>query len=129
MSLMTDSFEEFINRFGDNVTILHKIPRTKNGEVLKNDRGRTVYNIKEIPLRCRVKLLKGDEKIVQGGILQDGDGIGLFKLQDGQYINENNRLRIKYTDTIGNDYTCEFKLFKPRFKKTHLICKLKEVEI
>jgi len=127
--MMISVFNHYINRFGKNVTVLHRTPKIINGKEAKNSRGRTIYNITEIPLRCRIKILRGDEKIVQNAILEEGDAIGLFKLSDAQYIIEDNNLIMEYDDMCGNSYKYRFKMYKPVFKTTHLEVKLKRVDM
>lgn len=122
-------FTDYIRLYGDQAKIIHHTPQKIDGKVIKDDRGHTVYNKEEINIQCRVKLLKGDERVIQSGLMEEGDAVGLFQLKDSQYIHERNELILTQQENYGETYHYRFRLTKPVYKKTHITSKLRRLEI
>lgn len=120
----TKTITSLINRLGRLVTIT---TRTDTGT--RDTRGHTVYTETINTTIARVKVMRGHERIIQNNILQTGDAIGLFKLADAGYLNEDSHLYIKDTNTEGDGQSFNFKIGKPVFKETHIECNLRRSEI
>lgn len=58
---MRNPFPSFIKRFGTDVVVTYRTPKVVGGEVVKNDKGRIVYDEEEVELRCNLTVFKGTE--------------------------------------------------------------------
>ncbi len=121
MALNTFSFNQYINRYGDQVTVTYQTPQLdQDGNAVLDERGHKQYTPATVTLQARITILNGTERIVNNSDLQANDGMGKFKLTDAQYLDENTIISIEYgTET----YT--FQMLKPIPKKTHIQCLLR----
>lgn len=126
----TKTITSLINRLGRLVTITTRTPqKDQERNVVKDTRGHPIYTETINTTIARVKVMRGHERIIQNNILQTGDAIGLFKLADAGYLNEDSHLYIKDTNTEGDGQSFNFKIGKPVFKETHIECNLRRSEI
>jgi hypothetical protein len=123
---MRNPFTSFIKRFGTDVVVTHRTPKTVAGEVVKNDKGRIIYDEEEVELRCNLTIFKGTEVFLNNATVQEGDGTGSFLLEDQQYLNENSYLTKTYEDT---GEVLKFKMQKPKRLRTKITVPLKSREI
>ena len=119
--LNTFSVDQYINRYGNKVTVTYLTPQLdENGDVILDERGVKQYDSHDVTLNARITILNGTERIVNNSDLQANDGIGKFKLTDAQYLDENTIISIEY----GAE-TFTFQILKPIPKKTYIQCLLR----
>ena len=125
MASLKAQFNSFINKYGHDVTITCRTPELDdNDEEVLDDRDNNVFIETTATVKARIRIMDGSEKMVNNGILQANDGKGLFRLEDADYLSENNEL----------DYTLQgvsyhFQMLKPIPKETHIEVQLKRREI
>lgn len=90
---MKGAFKTFINRYGEDVTIIHRTPKEDVNGIVKDGKGHILYNEEEIETRARVNFLDGTERFLNNATVQSFDAIALFETSDAEYLNENSRLK------------------------------------
>ena len=122
---MKAQFNSFINQYGEEVTITCRTPELDDeGEEVLDDRDNNVFIETTETTKARIRIMDGSEKMVNNGILQANDGKGLFRLEDADYLSENNEL-----DYTLHGVAYHFQMLKPIPKKTHIEVQLKRREI
>ena len=129
MSDLIETFEEVLNEFGDVITVKCKKAQVLEGKKVRDERGRLIFDEEEIETIARIKLVKGSESIVSNNVLQRGDAIGLFSLEDYPYLTANSEVILKQTLPNGEQIETNFEMVKPIVKKTHVESGLKRIEI
>lgn len=126
----TITMNRMINQHGRLVQVTTRTPQEDpQGEVVRDSRGHTIYDEEVNTVTARVKVLRGGEHLVRNNILQVGDAVGIFKLTDAAYLNEQSYLFIQDTNTLGDGQSFNFKIDKPVFKKTHIEANLRRSEL
>lgn len=120
---MQSAFNKILNRFGKEVTVTHRTPKTDGGEIVKDKDGHPVYDEETVTLKALIRIMKGSERIVENLILEPGEAIGKFKLSDGIYLNKNSSLTADY----GNGLIYNWNMTKPIQKLTHFEVNLKKI--
>lgn len=126
----TITMNRMINQHGRLVQLTTRTPQEdEQGEIVRDSRGHTIYDEEVNTVIARVKVLRGGERLVRNNILQVGDAVGIFKLTDAAYLNEQSYLFIQDTNTLGDGQSFNFKIDKPVFKKTHIEANLRRSEL
>lgn len=88
-----------IELFGEMVEVVTRTPqKDKEGEIIKNRKGRIIYDETTYTIKARIIENKTTESLWNQTIQQKTDAMGLFNLQDNDKLNENSR--VIYHDQI-----------------------------
>lgn len=123
--LNTFSVDQYINRYGNKVTVTYLTPQLdENGDVILDKRGIKQYDSNEVELIARIVISNNSERIINNADMQGSDGFGKFHIKDAQYLNEKSTVT---TSLHGIPYN--FQMLKAIPKRTHIRCPLKMREI
>lgn len=115
--LFSNDFNMFIDRYGTNVTIIHKIPKLdKDGKKAKDAKGHMLFDSEDVDVVAKVNFSEPSNQLWNNLDREAYDGSASFKLKDGQYLNKNSLIKI-YDPDIGS--TSYFTMTSPKKYKTH----------
>ncbi len=95
MNEFEEMFNEYIDEYGKDVQIIHRVPKIVDGQIQKNLAGETICEEPTtIDIKCDLIEKNEYEKTSNVGKLkiQGSYVIGMFKLEDMDYLKEDNQV-------------------------------------
>jgi len=123
---MKAAFEKFLTKHGVDVQVTTRTPQLDTDGIteLTDTDGQPIYDEELNILKCRLNVLKGNEKVIEGLILKPGDAVGLFSLDDTDYLNTDSYVYIEYYGSSSFN----FRILEIIPKVTHLQVMLQRVD-
>jgi hypothetical protein len=120
MILSPSIFEQILIRFGVEVDVITRTPKEEDGEIQRTTKGNVIYDEETNTVTARILDNPGSEAFWKNTMMQTENAVGLFRLTDKDYLNENSR--VLYDGKI-------YYMKKPVKRQTHYEVQLTEKEL
>lgn len=120
MTLSPSIFEQILVRFGVKVEVITRTPHIEDDEIQRTSKGNIIYDEETNTLTARMLDNPGSEMFWKNTMMQTENAVGLFRLINGEYLNENSR--VLYDGKL-------YYMKKPVKRQTHYEVPLTEKEV